>query len=157
MVLGHFSNQTGLVGTCRASPQFATPIRKDIKSRTKHLGAYCVSCVSKVSVGRYSARMDCRHMFRQLLKCCVLCARVNVLAVGARSLSERKISTKIPKVNCTRCVVPVSIQRVPTVAQREGASGLQTPRWKNLSLFVTQVKASIHVLIVESFWTQIIL
>ena len=89
MVLSHVSKENGLAWTCRASAQFATPIREDINRRTKHLGAYCVSCVSKVSVGRYSARMDCRHMFRQLLKCCVLCARVNVLAFGARSLSER--------------------------------------------------------------------
>ena len=79
----------GLAGTCRAKKQFATPIRKDIKRRTKHLGAYCVSYVSKVSVGGISARRDCRSMFRHLLQCCVLRARGDVLAVGAKRASQR--------------------------------------------------------------------
>ena len=89
-----YGNWSRLVAewSCRdleGKPSIATPIRKDIKCRTKHLGAYCVSYVSKVSVGRDSARMVCSNMSRQILKCCVLCARVNVLAVGAGSLSER--------------------------------------------------------------------
>ena len=88
MVLGAVSNQNGLAGTCRAKRQFATPIRKDIKRRTKHLGAYCDSYVSKVSVGRISARRDCRSMFRHLRQCCVLRARGDVLAVGAKRVSQ---------------------------------------------------------------------
>ena len=128
MVLGQNSKDNGLAGTCRASAQFATSVREDINCRTKHLGAYCVSYVSKKSVGRISARMDCGNMFRQFRTCCVLCARGNVLAVGAKSVSERETSTEIPKIICTKCVGPVSTQRVPSVAQREGASGLQTRR-----------------------------
>ena len=50
--------------------------------------------------------------------------------------------------------MPVSTQRVPSVAQREGASGLQAPRWKTLFRFVMTVKTSVHVLGVKGAWTQ---
>ena len=89
-VFSHRINQeNGLALTCRASAQFSTSIRQEINCRTKQVGAYCVSCVSKVSVGRVSARRHCGSMFRQFLKCCVLCARGDVLAVGARRTSQR--------------------------------------------------------------------
>ena len=87
MVFGSVSNQNGLAGTSRAKKQFFTPILKESKRRTKHLRAYFVSYVSKVSVGRVSARRDCRSRSRQLLQCCVLRARGDVLAVGAKRAS----------------------------------------------------------------------
>ena len=89
VVLGLISNPNGLAGTCRAKKQFATPIRKDINRQTKHVGAYCVSYVSKKSVGTISARMDCGSMFRQLRPCYVLRARGDVPAVGAKRTSLR--------------------------------------------------------------------
>ena len=125
----HIIQETGLNLSYRASTEVATAGQEEINCRTIHLGAYCVSYVSKKSVRRVSAkRRDCCRMFRQRLQCCVLCARADVLAVGATSVSERKTSTEILMVTDTTCVVPVSTQRVPSVAQRERASGLQAPR-----------------------------
>ena len=64
-----------------------------------------------------------------------------------------RLRQRFPRLSIQECVVTVSIQRVPSVAQREGASGLQAPRWKTLSRFVTSVKASVHVQNVGGFWT----